>query len=264
MRNILFFLLSVLFFTSCMPAKMYLNSNTWQNEEAYKVKGRNGIFIKQKLQFGNYTTTSVKRSWTKGNSNKNTFGLGDRTRDDYTNFISIDYIQKNQTFQFSLTDDGGNTSQAYAVTKFKAEDLQVGNNPNSIVNIAIDLFSGISNSSNSFYAQIFIGDKNKPWELLLDNQQWQAKPKSYVGLITLDKNNYYTLKPITQMQNKKGKAANILFGAIGFEILNKKNEPVGAISLINNGMVYFNTTDKDERFLIANFAAALLLQQNIE
>lgn len=264
MKNTLFFLLSIAFFTSCTPAKMFLNSNTWQNQEAFKVKGRNGIFIKQKLQFGNYTTTSVKRSWTKGNSNTNSLGTGDRTRDDYKNFISIEYVRKNQTFQFSLKDDVGNTSQAYAATKFKAEDLQIGNNPNSIVNIALDLFSGASNSSNSFYAQVFIGNSNKPWELLLDNQQWQAKPKSYVGLITLDKNNYYTLRPVTQLQNKKGEAANMPFGAIGFEVLNKNNKPVGAISLIDNGMVYFNTNDKDERFLIANFATALLLQQNIE
>ena len=41
--------------------------------------------------------------------------------------------------------------------------------------------------------------------------------------VVADKENYYTLKPVTQILNKKGEATNMLFGSIGFEILNKKN-----------------------------------------
>ncbi len=258
------FFACAIFYFSCTPAKMFLNENNWTNKEEYKVKGRNGILIKEKLQFGNYNTTLVKRSWTKGNSNKNSFGTGDITRDDYKNLISIEYIQKKQTLQFKLADDVGNTSEVYAVSKFNAENLQVGNKANSIVNIAIDILNGTANNSNTYYVQIFTPQHAKPWELLLDNDQWQAKPQQYIGLVALDKNNYYTLKPVSELQKKNGTAAKMPFGAIGFEILNKENKPVAAVSLIDNGAVYFNTTDSNEKFLLANIATALLLQQNIE
>ena len=37
------------------------------NDE-YKVKGRQGILIRQKLSFGEFSSSIVKRSWTKGGS----------------------------------------------------------------------------------------------------------------------------------------------------------------------------------------------------
>lgn len=100
--------------------------------------------------------------------------------------------------------------------------------------------------------------------MLLDNQLAQAKPKSYTGIVVLDKENYYTLKPVTQILNKKGEATNMLFGSIGFEILNKKNQPVAALSTINKGQVYFNNVTLKEKFLLANICAAILLRENIE
>ena len=53
---------------ACSPAKIAVDNAGWQQKEELAVKGRNGFLIKQKLSFGEFKTTTVKRSWTKGSS----------------------------------------------------------------------------------------------------------------------------------------------------------------------------------------------------
>ena len=50
--------------TQCYPAKMSLQPDAWSQKEEFEVKGKNGLFSKEKLQFGEFYTTQVKRSWT--------------------------------------------------------------------------------------------------------------------------------------------------------------------------------------------------------
>ena len=120
-----------------------------------------------------------------------------------------------------MTDDKGNASEVFCVSKFNAEDLQIGNIPNSIVNITSELLLKTYNSNSKFYVQLYTNKFGKPWQLILDKQAWQTKPKKYTGLVALDKENYYTLVPVTKMQRKDGSGANMPFGSIGFEIRNK-------------------------------------------
>jgi hypothetical protein len=71
--------------------------------DEYNVKGRQGILIKQKLSFGEFSTTRVKRSWTKGSSSR--FGIGKRNaKDEWVNLISTEYINIKKTINFSLSD----------------------------------------------------------------------------------------------------------------------------------------------------------------
>ena len=51
----------------CSPVKLSLSREDMDNLSEYDVKGRNGLLIKQQLSFGNYYTSTVNRSWTKGN-----------------------------------------------------------------------------------------------------------------------------------------------------------------------------------------------------
>lgn len=265
MNRLFLIVLFIALLGACTTPKMALDSNKWNNTEALGVAGRNNIFSKETMQFGNFKTTAVKRSWLKGSSSKSAIGTGSTINNTYDNIISIEYINKKQTLKFNLADDAGNSSEVFCVTKFNAEDLQIGNNPNSVLNIATEIFLNTDKSSNTYYAQLFLPNYKKPWELLLDNQLAQAKPKSYTGIVSLDKENYYTLKPVTQLLNKKGEATNMLFGSIGFEIINKNNQPVAAVSTINKGVVYFNNSmNAQEKFLLANICTAILLRQNIE
>jgi hypothetical protein len=262
MKGIFYTMLIAFSLTSCSSLKMSVSDELKADHDEYTVKGRQGILIKQKLSFGNYTTTRVRRSWTKGNSSRSGFSVGNG-QGEMINVISMDYVNKKQTINFNLT-DGKNSSDVYCVSRFHSEDLQVGRSPNSILNIGLDL-SGIgSRSSNLYYVQVYTNNDSDPWQLLLDNEATQLDSKHYIGVIAKSRTEYYTIVPVTRLE-KNGKAGNTLLGAsVGFELRNPDGKPVGAVSMIDKGMVFLGKTSAEERFLLANICAALLLQENIE
>lgn len=246
----------------CTPIKLGLSDDLRNNSDEYPVKGRQGILINQKLSFGEFATSKVKRSWTKGSSSKTGFGFGSNPyADDYENIIGVEYINKKQTLHFSLT-DGTQSSEVYCVSKFHSEDLQIGKNANSGVNILLDLLGkGVSSESN-FYVQIFTNRTDRPWQLLLNNQAAQANAKTYAGVFAQSKDDYYTIVPVTKLE-AKGQLRNMPFGAAGFEVRNSEGRTVAAIDIMDKGVVYLGKTTSQERFLVANVCAALLLQEHI-
>lgn len=244
---------------ACSTPKIALDGGDFRE---MPVSGRNGFLIKQKLSFGGYTTSYVKRSWTRGSTYREGLSIGNPMDPYYENIISMEYVKKKQTMNFSIADAMKNSSEVRCVTKFSSDDLIVGNNPNSLLNIGIELLRGL-NSTNTYYAQIFINGQQKPWQLLLDNIAMQNKPASYTGVVALDKENYYSLVPVNKLLDKKGQPQKMLFGSVGLELRNRHNTAVATVSFLNNGKVYMNTADKNEEFLLANICAALLLQQEI-
>jgi hypothetical protein len=138
-----------------------------------------------------------------------------------------------------------------------------GNRPNSILNIGIDIVKSLlSQPDHKYYVQIYTG-RERPWELLLDNVATQMKPKEYVGYLSQGRDQYYTVVPVRHMEGKDGRPAAIAFGSIGFEIRNKEGKAVAAVSKLDKGIVYLQSMDAGERFLMANVCAALLLQEVI-
>ena len=252
-----------LLFAQCHPAKMALNEDAWPAKEEYEVLGKKGIFSKERMQFGKYHTTEVKRSWVKGTVSRFGLGEGNVTDYDYTNIISLDYIRRNQTIKFSMTDEANRASEVFCVSKFKTTELTIGNQPNSVLNIGIDVVKSIlSHPDDKYYVQIYT-KAERPWELILDNVQTQLHPKTYVGFLSQGRDRYYTIVPVREMQGKDGKPAGILFGSVGFEIRNKEGKAVAAVSKIDKGVVYMQGSDEEERFLLANVCAALLMQEVI-
>jgi hypothetical protein len=261
MKSILYTFL-ILFFASCGTAKLAVSDDLKSSHDEYTVKGKDGILIRQKLSFGEFKTTKVKRSWTKGHSGRSGFGFGNPYQDDYVNIISTEYINKKQTVNFNLT-DGALQSDVYCVSKFNSKDLQVGRRENSLFNIALDIFGDGYSSNSTYYVQIFTNKEDKPWQLLLDNEAAQVHSKKYIGYLTSEEGEHYTIHPATKMEIN-GKVGNTLAGAVGFEIRNAKEKTVAAVSLLDKGMVFMGKMSSEERFLLANVCAALLLQQHID
>lgn len=256
--NLVAFAFVVVLFAHCYPAKMALQPDAWPQKEEYEVQGKKGIFSKEKLQFGEFYTTQVKRSWTRGSSNKGSI------LDDYKNVISVDYINRKQAIHFSLTDAGNRSSEVFCASNFNASEMQVGNRPNSIFNIGVDIVKNLlSQPDNKYYVQIYFRNQS-PWELLLDNTQTQMNPKKYVGYLSHGPDRFYTIIPVRQMEKKDGTPGTIAFGSIGFEIRNKGGKAVAAVSKLNKGTVYMQNISDDEKFLLANACAALLMQEEIE
>ena len=250
-------------FIACTPAKMALDNNGWNEKEEFSVNGRQGILINQKLSFGDYRTVSVKRSWTKGNSMFAGWAWGRPGYDDYSRIIGVEFSNKKQSVKFELSDQDANESSVFCVTKVKTKDFVLGNNPNSLLNISLEILGRTDAAQNVFWTKIYLKNEEKPWEMMLDNDAIQEKRKTYVGVISQSRDQYYTLHPVYALEMKNGKTGNILAGSLGIEIRNKQGKPLAAVSLIDKGMVYFNGVSSEEKFLMANICTALLLQEQI-
>ena len=263
LKIVLFSATTIILLTQCRTAKMALHNEQWPAKEEYKVEGKRGLFSKEKLQFGEYYTTQVKRSWTKGSNCKFGIGEGNINGYDYTNLISLDYINRKQTIRFSLTDASNRESEVFCVSNFNTSEVQVGNRPNSLLNIGIDIVrSLLSQPDDKYYVQIYT-KADRPWELIVDNVQAQMKPKEYGGYLSQGNGNHYTIVPVRDMEGKDGKPQPILFGSVGFEFRNKEGKPVAAVSKIDRGIVYLQKVTAKEKFLLANACAALVLQEMI-
>lgn len=246
---------------ACSPAKIAIDDAAWQHKEELVVKGRNGFFIKEKLSFGEFKTTSVKRSWTKGSS----WAFGVPVANDWVERLNVEFVRRKQTVRFNLADANGNESEVTAFSKVRWTDLSIGNNPNSVVNIIGDLLQIGDAGTNTYAVRIVTSKNEQPWEMLLDNNAAQRKAKTYIGLLAKSKSEYYTIAPVYKMKNKKGNSVALPFGgSVGFEFRKSGGETVAAVSLIDNGIVYFSSLPASEKFLIANAAAALLLQQQLD
>lgn len=258
------FYLSALFLavTGCTGIKMAVDKNTQASLDEYKVKGREGVLLKQQLSFGEYKTDVVKRSWTKDRSFRPGIGWGSVAQQHYVNLISMEYIDRKQTVHFGMHDKDIE-SQVFCVSKFRSKDLQAGKSDNSILNIGLELFSGAYASESLYYVQIYTNkDGGLPWQLLLDNNRSQSAPQKYLGYLERSPNEYYTITPVRQLTGKD-KAYNLPFGSVGYEIRNGDDKLVAAVSTMDRGTIYIAKTNPEERFLMANTCAAILLQQQI-
>ncbi|MCM4160975.1 hypothetical protein DHB64_13825 [Antarcticibacterium sp. W02-3] len=235
--------------------KPALSNSGMAEVQSLDVKGRQGLLINQKLSFGEFQTSKVKRSWTRGREGGFGVPVGAGGRD----ILSYTTIEKAQTFSFQMEDIHGNRAIVYAISEFAAEELQLNKNLGGLVE---DFFGVTLSGNNIFYLQLFINNEFQPWELILNNEAAQVFAKEYKGLFAASEEQYYVLKPITKIEGKKG-PQNLIMGSIGYEIFNKNEEPVAAVSLVDAGRVFFHTTDPSERFLLANLCAALLLQEDI-
>lgn len=237
---------------SCSITQPALNVEPGDVVESFPVKGTQGWMINQKLKFGDYETTRVKRSWTRGGNTRIDVPVGGTPT--YPNLISYETSGRHQNYAFQMSDRHGNFSDVYATSNFRSKDLNFGKS---------DSFFGITLSSeNIFYLQLFLNIDAQPWQLMLDNDASQIAAKRYRGVFAQDEKNFYTLEPITKVQGETG-PTELIGGSIGYEIVNPKNELVAAVSLVNGGNVYFNTKDPKERFLMAGLCAALLLQEDL-
>lgn len=244
--------------------KISLTADLLREQEVLEVKGRQGFKFKERLSFGQFSTFRVDRSWTKGS----TWTIGASRMDlnvpDATNIISYDQITRKQTFRFAAESPSGETADVYAATNVRYNELRFGEG-NGWNSFSLDMGNLFRNSSNNlFYVQIYLDGSPKPWQLMLDNGKSQTKPGKYIGYLYGPNGVYYQLKPITHVEGKNGKSQKILFGSVGYEIMDADGISIAAVSTIDKGKVYFNKGLRpSERFLMENLCAAILLQEQI-
>ena len=264
MKQTIIALFSLAVLAGCGQANIALQGESWQGHDSLPVKGRTGVMINQKLAFGEFHTTDINRSWTKGSNCYSGLGVRNQVTGEYLNIIGTEYVNRKQTIRFSLSDPQERNSAVYCVSRFSAKDLMVGDDK-GLLSFGIDLLElKDRRASNVYYAQLYTDNSGEPWQLMLDNDMVQRQPKYYSGMVARNRNSYYTIVPVTSVLRNNGEAVQMPFGAMGLEIRDRSGLPLAAINLADRGRVYFiRDLEPEEKFLMANICAALLLQEVI-
>ena len=267
-----FFMILLIFITSCTTAKLSVPPSFGEKATKMPVKGINGWQVNQKLNFGAYTTSKIKRGWDFSSSVSHTKFRIDPEEALLKVFdIDIDKntnTQKNK-FQYSIG-DGTQITEIYATEKFKEKQLVYKSNNPWIGNA-----SKTNRYEYSFAAAIVpltLKDKN-PWSVVLVNKYDIAKDtarkvfdKPYVeeeGYATNGKENI-AIRPIRtdKMLTENGAQKKLLGGKMltGYE-LQWNGEAVAMIDILENSIWILNEAEADKKMILASVSSAILLKR---
>lgn len=262
----------LIFITSCTTAKLSVPPSFGEKATKMPVKGINGWQVNQKLNFGVFTTSKIKRGWDFSSSVSHTKFRIDPEEALLKVFdIDIDKntnTQKNK-FQYSIG-DGTQITEIYATEKFKEKQLVYKSNNPWIGNA-----SKTNRYEYSFAAAIVpltLKDKN-PWSVVLINKYDIAKDtarkvfdKPYVeeeGYATNGKENI-AIRPIRtdKMLTENGEQKKLLGGKMltGYE-LQWNGEAVAMIDILENSIWILNEAEADKKMILASVSSAILLKR---
>ena len=264
--------IALLFLVSCTAAKVSVPASFSSQATRMKVKGLNGWMINQRLSFGEFSTSSVKRGWDFSSSFQYTkFSLDPQTM--LLRVFNIDTdvrnLKQRNKFQYTIQ-DGNLMAEVFATEKFSENQLVYkSNNP----------FLGQVNATQryeyAFTAAILplIAKENDPWSLVLMNKYDAGKDtarrifdRPYVeeeGYATNGKENI-TIRPLRleKLTTKSGKETKVLGGAIltGYE-LRWDDGVVAIIDILDNSIWFANNLDARDKIILSSISSAILLKR---
>lgn len=266
------FIVAITIFSSCTTAKITMQEDFSSQATKMEVSGLNGWMTNQKLNFGPYQTSKVKRGWDFSSSVQYTkFSI--KPEEMLLKVLHVDTDKKSlsQRNNFQYTLQAGNLmSEIYATEKFTEKQLVYkSNNP----------YLGNASKTNryeySFTAAIMplsLKD-NEPWSLVLINRYDAAKDTArgifdhpYVeeeGYATNGKENI-AIRPlrVESVTTKSGKQTRLLGGKMlsGYEI-HWNGEVVSVVDILDNSIWLKNNVEPANKLIISSVASAILLKR---
>ncbi|WP_293301247.1 hypothetical protein [Pedobacter sp. UBA4863] len=214
----------------------------------YPVKGTQGLQVNQTVTFANYQTQYIKRSWNKGSSRAFGFSTGQQS-------FMLGAEKKKNEMTFALTTKTGENAEVFMTNALRSRNLFVETSDKVTLNAK--RYRAKDSLLNSCYAHIYLANAEKPWQMQINNAEVEMYKNGVVGKITLDKDNYYTVKTVI-----KTKPKSISKIPVGFQFENKNGEIVAAVSLIDNGTIFLKKDDDKEKLLLSSAALVLLLRDD--
>ena len=223
---------------SCKTSNIAVSDNLKQNTSVMDVNGNAGLLINQKVSFGNYYTSPIKRGWT------------ERTE---LELLGIKHSKAQQPIEF---------------TQFSANNLSADIVGASNYNMNMfDLFKGldnfINNYSNGFFGVIIPNGKTPVWKVFIQNSSATSALKSDTdnGIAQDEAGNSIFIKGTKQLQEKQFLTDDTK--TFGFE-LSKNGEAIAAVSVIGNGKVWIkNDLSPEDQLLISSIASILIVRGNV-
>lgn len=257
---------------SCTPAKVSVPTQFSSAATKMQVKGLQGWQMNQKLSFGPYNTSKIKRGWDFSSSLQWTkFRIRPEEAVLRVFDINTDNAINSQRNKFQYTiEDGNLVAEIYATEKFKEKQLVYKSN-----NPWIGDASKTKNYEYAFTAAIvpLTQQDNDPWSLVLINKYDIAKDtarrlfdKPYVeeeGYATNGKENI-TIRPlrIEKITTANGKDTKVFGGKMltGYE-LQWDGGVVAIIDILDNAVWIYNDLDARDKLILSSISSAILLKR---
>jgi len=264
--------IAIIALASCTAAKVSVPTQFSSQATKMQVKGLNGWQINQRLSFGNYNTSKIKRGWDFNSSFQYTkFRI---SPEEYIlKVFNVDTYKGTNTqrnkFQYTL-EDGNLVAEIYATEKFKEKELVYKSNNPWLGNA-----SQTKSYEYAFAAAIVpLAVKNdQPWSLVLINKYDQAKDtarklfdRPYVeeeGYATNGKENI-AIRPlrIENVTTASGKNTKVFGGKMlsGYE-LRWDDGVVAIIDILDNSIWLANNLEASDKLILSSISSAILLKR---
>jgi len=269
--KLLIFGIAILF-VSCTAAKLSVPDKFSSQATRLPVKGINGWQINQKLTFGNYHTSAIKRGWDFSASIQYTkFNISPEEAILRVFDINTDKEKNYQRNKFQYTlEDGNFVTEIYATEKFSEKQLVYKSNNPWIGNA-----SKTNKYEYSFTAAIvpLTASNDAPWSLVMINKYDIAKDtarklfdRPYVeqeGYATNGKENIAIRSlQIDKVTTKNGKQTKVVGGKMlsGYE-LQWDGGVVGIIDILDNSIWIYNDLEPQEKLILSSISSAILLKR---
>lgn len=264
-------LLFAILFSSCTAVKVSIPEKFRGQSTKFQVNGINGWMINQKLSFGPYQTSSVKRGWDfQGSIQYTKFKVSPEEMLLRVFDINTDKRNLNQRNKFQFTiQDGELLAEIYATEKFLEKQLVYKSN-----NPFIGDISRTNSYKYAFTASILpLSEKTDPWSLVLINRYDVSKDTARrlsnrpqieeEGYATNGKDNI-SIRPLRteKVTTKADKQIKIFGGEIltGYEIL-WDGDLVAIIDILDNSVWFYNDLEPSKKLLLSSISSAIFLKR---
>lgn len=217
----------------CPAQKILLNDNLEQHATMMTVKGRQGWMVNQKLTFGNYQTSRVDRSWTKG----------------YDFPFIIRFTGAKEKLNYTVLDDRGNKATVFCLGKLREQDLLIFRKYFDL-NIKVkDAFTGSVALDTKTSYDFYVANLNQ--------NNWF---KEALGWIKHD-DQLIAIDPIKHLRNGKRMLG---MQVPGFEFV-MDGKVVGAVEVLNKGKIWVDERlEPQQKLVLVSVATALLLRSELD
>ena len=272
MKKYIFFLSIIVLLASCTAAKLSVPATFEKEATRMQVKGINGWQVGQKLSFGNYQTSTIKRGWDFSSSLQWTkFSI--RPEETVLKVFNFDInhqkdFQRNK-FQYVI-EDGNLIAEVYANEKFSERELVYKSN-----NPWIGDASKTKNYNYSFSAAIVpltTADK-EPWSMVMvskyDIKNDTARKlfdKPFVEEEGYASNGKETINirslRVEKVTTKNGKETKVFGGKMltGYE-LSWDGGVVAIVDILDNSIWIYNDLEARDKLILSSISSAILLKR---
>ncbi len=269
-RTFYFLLASLVILASCSTPKLAIPEQFSSVSEKMHIKGLNGWMINQKLTFGTYKTSKVKRGWNTKTTrqDKNSDVTSEERIMKLFNVTNTNTTSnQKQKYQYSI-EDGKQVAEVFCSERMSSEELQVFTN-----NRWLGDFSQTKNYQYSFTAAILpMSIKEEPWQLVVYNNYDKKKDtaKKWFDLPYVEEEGVATngkdtiqIKPlrVKNITSKDGKERQFPVKILGGYELRLDDGVIGVIDSMGHALWIYKDLDEPTKLIVASICSALMLRK---